>query len=500
MRVGIVDLLIVIIYIAFVLWYGLYKGKKVKDYEDYVVGGRQFSAFVLVGTLIMTELNTASLVGLSSQGYVGGIMGLWFAITFAASLGIYTIFFAKKWKRFNGVSLIEMYDERFGKSLGNLAAVMMALAMIGLTAVYLTSASKVFGTAFGWSYLTTILVITVTVLILTLTGGLVSVVYTDMAAFLITIVGIPVIFITAAAKSGGFTQLSTVFDSSLLTLKPQIDNPVLPASSLFGFMLLSICMYQMSPWYAQRMFSAKDEKAATKAMSWSTVGVVVLYALLILTAAFSRIQWPNLEDPDMGLINAILDWTPTIIKGFMLAVVYSVAQSTMSSIWNTNAALITQTMYKGWVNKEASEEKMFSVSKNITFILAVITIIISYFFVTYVLRALVFADIFLMVLIFATIAAFYWWDAGKWSAMLSTIAGLISAATLTFSGVGEFIMILKTIPIILIVGIVVGLLEPKPTGENLKKRVEFYDKVGAPAFGKKKYLEAKKLVESGAYK
>lgn len=177
----------------------------------------------------------------------------------------------------------------------------------------------------------------------------------------------------------------------------------------------------------------------------------------------------------MGLIHTILDWTPIVVKGLMLAVVYSVAQSTMSSIWNTNAALITQTMHKGWINKEASEEKMFSVSKVVTLILVVITIIISYFFVTYVLRALVFADIFLMVLIFATIAAFYWWDAGKWSAMLSTIAGLISAAVLTFNGVGEFVMVLKTVPVILIVGIVVGLLEPKPTGEELKRRVEFYE-------------------------
>lgn len=115
-----------------------------------------------------------------------------------------------------------------------------------------------------------------------------------MAAFLITVIGIPIIFITAAVKSGGFSQLSTVFDSSLLTLKPQIDNPVLPASSIFGFMLLLVCMYQMSPWYAQRMFFAKDKKSATKAMSWSTVGVVVLYALLILTSAFSRIEWTNL--------------------------------------------------------------------------------------------------------------------------------------------------------------------------------------------------------------
>lgn len=76
MRVGVIDLIIVIAYIAFVLWYGVYKGKKVKNYEEYVVGGRQFSAFVLVGTLIMTELNTASLVGLSSQGYVGGDNGI----------------------------------------------------------------------------------------------------------------------------------------------------------------------------------------------------------------------------------------------------------------------------------------------------------------------------------------------------------------------------------------------------------------------------------------
>lgn len=500
MQVSGIDLLIVIVYIGFVLWFGLYKGKKVKDYEDYMVGGRQFGAFILIGTLIMTEFNTASLIGLASQGYSGGVMGLWFSITFIASLGIYTIFFARKWKRYNGISLVEMFEERYGKSLGNLAAIMMSLAMIGLTAVYLTSASKVFGAAFGWSYLATILIVTITVLILTLTGGLVSVVYTDMAAFLITIIGIPVIFITANIKSGGLSQLSTVYDPSLLTIVPQVNNPVLPASSIFGFMVLSVSMYQMAPWYAQRMFSAKDEKTAFKAMAWTTIGVVVLYAMNILTAALAKTAWPNLEDPDMGLIYAILNWTPTVIKGLMLAVVYSVAQSTMSSIWNTNASIITQTMYRGWIDKNASEEKVFKISKVVTVVLAFITIIISYFFVTYVLRALVFADVFLMVLIFSTVAAFYWWNAGRWAAMLSTIAGLVSGAIFTFNGIGEFVMVLWTVPIMFAVGIIVGLIEPQPTGDALKKRVEFYDKVGAPVFGRRKYLEAKKLVESEAYK
>ena len=66
------DILIIVLYLIAVLSYGLWKARNVTTSDDFLVAGRTLGLFVLIGTLVMTEFNTATMIGFASYGYTGG--------------------------------------------------------------------------------------------------------------------------------------------------------------------------------------------------------------------------------------------------------------------------------------------------------------------------------------------------------------------------------------------------------------------------------------------
>ena len=60
-----IDISVIVLYIIGIFVFGIYKAKEVKNIEDYLVAGRRVPLLHLVGTLVMTEFNTATLIGVN---------------------------------------------------------------------------------------------------------------------------------------------------------------------------------------------------------------------------------------------------------------------------------------------------------------------------------------------------------------------------------------------------------------------------------------------------
>ena len=107
------DLLVMVLYVLVGLSYGLWKAKSVSTSDGFLVAGRSLGVFALVGTLVMTEFNTATMIGYTTYGYMGGRLGTLLAFSIIIALGSYTLLVAKRWKRLNAVSIAVMFMERY---------------------------------------------------------------------------------------------------------------------------------------------------------------------------------------------------------------------------------------------------------------------------------------------------------------------------------------------------------------------------------------------------
>lgn len=501
MNISILDLLIIIAYIVIIIGYGIWKSRNVKDSEGFLVAGRSLGLFVLVGTVVMCEFNTATMVGYSSFGYQAGFYSQLILIAMLIGFVCYAFIVSKRWKRINALSMVEMFEIRYNKGFRILTTFMIVALLIFFSPAYLRAASLIFAPTMGISLKTTVLIISGIVLIFSVVGGLTSVAYTNSFSFVITLIALPLMWYFVRSHAIDLGGVEKVFQDKYLVANPtgMWNDPVMPFSFIFSTYVLLFLIYMQSPWYAQLMSAAKNEKVAYVSMIVGTVLVVVFYGLSLQTATFVKVGFPNLEDPQLALPTAISQWVPIGIRGLVLAVIFAIGQTTMATIWNNSVSIITNDIYNRIIDPKASEKKLLRFSRILTVAIALFTIVVSITIVDQVINTLFVANIFMASLFFPALGGFLWWRTGEKAIWITTITAIVAGFT-TFiwtkhtspNNINTWMFLYYVIisPSIIIMGIIISHFE-KPSARFMVKRIAFFDKVGAPWFGKKAYMKFK---------
>ena len=464
------DTLVFGLVLAGILIVGLVASRGVKSAKDWLVAGRSMGLLTLVGTLVMTELNTATMLAFSAQAYLVGPWALTLPLVFLVGLGTYTLLVAKRYKRLNATSVAELYGARFGPGLQRLASLCFLVAMLGFVATYVRSAELVFAPVLeSWvgaslSPWLTSGVLVLLVLAVTLAGGLKAVAASDLAAFVVTLLGLPVLAWMGLRAVGGWSQVTTFYDG----FAPGTER--LPPRFVASLVLLTAFTYMASPWYGQRMFAAKDERTAFRGVGLSAVLVTGLYMAASVLAMCFRVQVPSLADAQTALPGAISAWAPSGLRGLGFAVLLAVVLSTMSSIWNTWVAMALTDL---WAEISLPKSRWATVA------LALASWVLSNLLVDDILDNMILANVPIAALAFGLLGGLFWGGASRAGAWAATVAGVIGALTCwAFVPLYTWWWAVAAVPLSFVVGVFVSLLWPDPP----ERAEAFYARTGAPWF------------------
>ncbi len=428
---------------------------------DYLTAGRRVGVLALVPTLVMTEFNTTTLLAFTGVGYRVGPMAVGLAAVFLLGLGWYTFTVARRWKRFNRLSVAELFTERYGRGVGRTASLLLMVAMIGFSATYVISLTLIFqpwsGRLDPWLLS---LGLTGLALALTLRGGLVSVIRTDVIGFGITLAIIPTLRVVAIARHGGFADLATAFPAEQLTVAPvgQWNNAALPFWFVTSLVVLTCFTYICSPWYGQKIFAAASERVAVIAVGIAAVLIFVLYASAQLAAAFLRVEVSALENADMALPVMVGLWLTPFVRGVVYATLFVAAVTTLTGVWSAMVAMLVA---------DVAPARLAAVARQrlATVMFAVMSWLGANLLVDDILSRLILANIPIAALSFALLAGFYWPranTAGAWASIVVGIGWGVGCC-LHFGDAGGYTWYwaIYGIPLIFASGIAVTLLTPR---------------------------------------
>ncbi len=499
MKVNIIDLLIIIIYIIVIIGYGIWKSRNVKDNAGFLVAGRALNIFMLVTALVMTEFNTATMVGYSSFGYQAGFYPQLMLVATLLGFMSYTFIVAKRWKRIDSTSLIEFFELRYGKSFRILTTFMTIFLLLFFSPAYLRAIGIIFSTCLGISLSSMVVIISVTVLLFSVVGGLTAVVHTNILSFIITLIILPLVWYYARLHSMDIGGPMMIFPEKYLCMNPvgMWNDPIVPFSLILSTWFLKFFVYMQSPWYAQLMTSAKNEKVAHISMGIGTLFIVLFYGISFQISAYAKVGFPDLSDPQLGIPMVINYWVPVGFSGIMLAAVFAIGQTTIGTVWNNIVSIASNDIYKRIFNPSISDNMLLRFSRISTIMIALFTIIVSVTIVDQVIHVLFVGNIIMASLFFPTLGGFLWWKTGEKAVWITTIgsilAGFFSIMLINKSGnydINDWMFLYYVIiyPIVVMIGIVISNIE-KPTENFLAKKVRFFEKMGAPWFGRKAYFE-----------
>ena len=303
------------------------------------------------------------------------------------------------------------------------------------------------------------------VLVVTLGGGLVAVVASDLAAFALTVVLLPAFAWVAWSSTGGTVALTQL----MAELPPGED--VMPTQFIVALVLLTTFTYIASPWYGQRMFAAKDERTAFSAVALSSVVVAGLYVAASLIAISVRMALPPLPNAESALPQALITWAPSGLRGLGFAVLLGIVITTMSSIWNTWVAMAVTDFVPITTLKT---------SRGFMVILAMVSWVASNLMPDGILGNMILANIPIAALLFGLMGGLYWRGASKAGAWAATISGFVGAVTCWWTlPLYEWWWAVGAVPASVVIGVVFSLALPDPSGHS----DDFYARTGAPLIG-----------------
>lgn len=470
---GIVDYIIVGIFLAGIFWLGSYFYKWVGKPDDFYVAGRELTPFILAATLTATNVNLYSFVGQSGVAYEHGISIIWHTWTGNMALVFSGLFVIPILRRLRIRTIPEFLELRYNRSVRLLVGFLWVFRLAFWLGVVLYTAVVAAQAITGvQSYTFWVLVFSLIVVVYTMLGGMWSIALTDVVQFVLMLGGALIVLPLSMKAIGWWPGLISKLPAAHLELMPKTG----PYNWAFviAIFFLGIEWACVDQGLLQRAFSAKNAKAVVKGLVYAGIITTPFAFLWIITGLASSVLHPGLANPDSAIPTLIVGLLPTIILGVVVCGLLASQMSTIDSNLGATATLFTNDVYTRLLKRKATTKEILRVVRIATIATGVFMMGFSYVIPKLggaVNAYLTIIGIMDMPLFIIAIVYGLLWKRATWQgAIVGYLAGAVAGAIVKFGlGYGVPPATFASAGTALLVCPLVSILTLRPTEEKIKK-------------------------------
>lgn len=288
-------LAVIVVYIVTIFGISYWRGRGVKNQEEFMVAGRSSPAWLLVFSLVCTWIGAGSLIGGGGRAYREGLSQLWMSA--GAWLAIVIIYFlAPRVRRISEYTVQDILEKRYHPSARVLGSIAVVLGSTIIFAYQLKGLAFVLEYIFRIEQIWGVLITGVLILFFTTTAGLKSILAMDMLNGILIIlaiaIGLPLMLMMVGDGSmgAGVDHVSVTLPEKHFTLFG--SNNFIWALGVF-FPTFFLLLGESSIY--QKFYSAKSGKSVKGAVIGFLVGVIVLEVALAVFAVSSS-SHPEMAD------------------------------------------------------------------------------------------------------------------------------------------------------------------------------------------------------------
>ena len=459
-----VDVLILVLYFALVVFIGFYAKGKANTSEDFFLAGREMTAWIAGLSFVSANLGSLELMGWAGAAYQYGILAMhWYwigAIPAMLFLGIVMMPFYYISKTHSVPGYLHL---RFGEAARGLSAISFALMTILMSGVNMFAMAVVMQTVLGWNITFSIWVGAATVALYVMLGGLRSAIINEVLQFVLIWAGAAMIPILGLIEAGGWTNLKAQIAANVgrsdythlwSTIGSFRDNPmgVHWTGIVFGLgFVISFGYWTTDFLVVQRVLSAHNLRAAKMA---PVIGAAFKMAVPFIVILPGLLALAVLKNPDGSMMHLVPESVAAstgqhsynqvlplmlirycgpgllglgitaLLAGFMSGMAGNV--SAFSTVW-------TYDIYGAFINKKASDKHYVAMGRWSTVIGMLVSIGTAYL----VMNAASIMDYvqalfsFFIAPLFGTVVlGMLWKRATHWGGFLGLLAGTVSSISM----------------------------------------------------------------------
>lgn len=340
-----IDIAIVVAFLALTLLVGLGHGREAKTIKDYALGGRDFTLYALVATIVATQASGSGFVSTLTKTYSTGFFFVLASFGMTIKLFFTAFVLTPRMGEFLGkVSVADAMGSIYGDYVRMLTAIAGSVGSMGLVAVQF----KVFGGLVeyfaGISSTIAIIISGLIVTVYSALGGIRAVTFTDMLQGVAFGMVIPIV---------GFVVWSHFYHSGL-SVGVALQDPKFNISHILGSVdldfwnLVLLFMFFSVPTISTPMFQriamGSDVDTVKRAFTIAAIIFVIIQIAIAWIPFLIHTVNPGIEEGK--LLSHIVDtYSFTGLKGLITVAVVAFAMSTADSYINSSATLLTNDVY-----------------------------------------------------------------------------------------------------------------------------------------------------------
>ncbi len=366
------DLTVVVIYLVFVLAFGVYNSASVKNADEFAKGS-SYSAFIIFCTLTASYVGGGFTMGLAEKTFKFGFIFVIAILGFSLKEILIAIYIAPHMKYFqkNCATAGDIIANSFGKHAKIFTGFASVLVCGGVIGAQLATCGNIFE-----SFLqipSTIGVIATALIIISYVsfGGLKSVVKANVVHFLVLLSVIVTVFIIAMVDTGGI--------SNLVNTTPEYYFSPIGNQNYYALGVLFLSFFfgeTLVPPYVQRLLIGKSEHETKKGTFYSGVSSIFIFSMIGILGIVSFSLNPLLE-PRFALPFAIETFLPSGARGFGIAAMLAIIMSSADAFMNATSMAVKKDIFEPIFGKPTDEKKDLTQSRIISFLIGCLATIFA---------------------------------------------------------------------------------------------------------------------------
>ena len=394
---GLLDWIVITLYIGGLIFLGWFLGLKQKTSEDYYLAGRKLPWFPIGFSTMATQLGAVSFI--SAPAFValrpnGGLIWLGYELGLPLAMALLMFLFFPVFHSLKIISVYEYLERRYDVRVRVLMSLIFQISRGLATGVTVYAAAIVVSVVLQIPLWITILMIGAVAMIYELFGGIHIDIISDTIQMIVIILGILITGFVGLHLIGGWHAIGKFLDPSRLTainfsahgLGDGQDFGFWPL--FFGGFFLYASYYGCDQSQVQREFSARNLDDCKKSLLFNGIfrfPIVLGYCLvgLILgtyvtqnSAFLNKLPQGNY---DYLLPTFVIENMPPGIVGFILIAIMAAAMSSLDSSINSLSAATVEDIYKRLGKKKVDTDKEMKLSKTFTFLWGMFCIGFAFF-------------------------------------------------------------------------------------------------------------------------
>lgn len=378
--------------VAVITWWKVRK-TDTGSQQGYFLAGRSLKAPVIAASLMLTNLSTEQLVGLSGQAYKSGMSVMGWEVTSAVTLIFLALIFLPRYLKRGIATIPDFLEERYDKTTRIIIDFCFLIATgVCFLPIVLYSGALALNSLFhvgeslqlsdGAAIWLLVILLGLAGILYAVIGGLRAMAVADSINGIGLVIGglmVPVFGLIAMGKGSfmqGIEQLTTVHAEKLNSVGGPTDP--LPIGAAFtGLILVNTFYWCTNQGIVQRTLASKSLAEGQKGALLTAVLKMLDPLVLVLPGLIAFHLYQDLPKADMAYPTLVNNVLPVPLVGFFGAVLFGAVISTFNGFLNSASTLFSMGIYRRIINQNAEPQQLVTVGRKFGFFIAVVSVMVA---------------------------------------------------------------------------------------------------------------------------